>query len=558
MNRGYLMSTFHLTRLRRIFGASVLAACTATAASAADRAIIVMDASGSMWGQIDGKTKIEIARETMGGVLGSLPAELELGLIAYGHRDKGLCSDIEEIVAPAAGNRQAIADAVNKLNPKGKTPLTDAVRQAAQSLRYTEDKATVILVTDGIETCEADPCAVATELEAAGVDFTAHVVGFGLTEEEGQKVACLAENTGGKFIQAKDASELGAALTEVAAAPAPAPEPAPEPVAVTENVKVAVFLAPGVPIARDAFIEFKAVDASGNLAERSAWYGYETKPVVRFVEPGKYRLTVRQDRVEVNEDIELTADAVTEREIVLNAGEITLFVAPDEGAKPDDRAYVEVANGDVRDYGYGSVRAVMPAGELTLTGKIGEAEVKETFALAAGQQVEHTLVAAAGRVTMTAVYADGGPKVEDGSLYMEILSGKKKLDGSRDNFGYGYGATGDHMVPPGDYVVVAKLGAAKAEVPVTVEANALSEVVININAGVLAVKVPGANSIEIVDAKPDLAGNRKSYFFSYTDDMQETLPPGDYMVVAKFEGDRAPVEKTVTVKLAERTEETIE
>jgi Ca-activated chloride channel family protein len=84
----------------------------------------------------------------------------------------------------------------------GKTPLTEAVRRAAAELKSTEEKATVILITDGIETCEADPCALGAELEASGVDFTAHVVGFGLTaEEEGKAVACLAENTGGKYIR---------------------------------------------------------------------------------------------------------------------------------------------------------------------------------------------------------------------------------------------------------------------------------------------------------------------------------------------------------------------
>ena len=56
---------------------------------AADRAIIVLDASGSMWGQIDGRPKVEIARETLRTVPQSVPADMELGLMAYGHRRKG-------------------------------------------------------------------------------------------------------------------------------------------------------------------------------------------------------------------------------------------------------------------------------------------------------------------------------------------------------------------------------------------------------------------------------------------------------------------------------------
>ena len=199
----------------------------AGSAQAADRAIIVLDGSGSMWGQIDGKPKLEIARETLKSVLPTLPGDLELGLMAYGHREKGNCQDIELVVPPAAGSAGAIADAAAGLKFLGKTPLSEAVRQAAEALRYTEDKATVILITDGIETCNADPCALGNELETSGVDFTAHVVGFGLSREEGRQVACLAENTGGRYIQAKDEGELRDALTTtVAAKPAPKEEKA--------------------------------------------------------------------------------------------------------------------------------------------------------------------------------------------------------------------------------------------------------------------------------------------------------------------------------------------
>ena len=71
---------------------------------AADRAIIVLDASGSMWGQIDGRPKVEIARETLRTVLQTVPSDMELGLMAYGHREKGSCEDIELVVPPAAGS----------------------------------------------------------------------------------------------------------------------------------------------------------------------------------------------------------------------------------------------------------------------------------------------------------------------------------------------------------------------------------------------------------------------------------------------------------------------
>lgn len=200
------------------------------ASAQAPATVIIMDGSGSMWGQIEGRPKLEIARETARTVLSSIPDELSLGLMAYGHRIRGDCTDIEMVVPPASGSSAAIADAVDKMRFQGKTPLSRSVELAAEALRSTEGPATVVLVTDGIETCEADPCAVAASLESSGVDFTAHVIGFGLSAEDGAQVSCIAENTGGRFIQVSDAGSLADALAatvagepmEVAAEPEPA------------------------------------------------------------------------------------------------------------------------------------------------------------------------------------------------------------------------------------------------------------------------------------------------------------------------------------------------
>ncbi|MEO0399280.1 MAG: VWA domain-containing protein [Pseudomonadota bacterium] len=196
---------------------------TSAEAVAAEDAMLVLDASGSMWGQIDGEAKIFIAKRVVGGLLDRLPAERRLGLVAYGHNRKGDCADIEQI-APLGADRAVIRTAVDGLNPKGKTPLTDAVQFAAEQLRYTEEKATVILVSDGIETCERDPCAVGAALEQAGVDFTAHVIGFDVAEVQDQaQLQCLAENTGGRYLNASSADELSEALEETVAAPTPEP-----------------------------------------------------------------------------------------------------------------------------------------------------------------------------------------------------------------------------------------------------------------------------------------------------------------------------------------------
>ncbi len=204
-------------------------------AAANENVMVVFDGSNSMWGQIDGTAKIEIARGVMDNLLGEWVEERNVGLMAYGHRRRGDCSDIEMLVQPGAQSRQSILDQINGITPRGRTPLTDAVEQAARALSYEDQPATVVLISDGLESCERDPCALAEALEKGGVGFTAHVVGFGLTDDaDASSLACIAENTGGQYITAGNADELGAALSTVGTAvaeaePEPAPEPEPEP-----------------------------------------------------------------------------------------------------------------------------------------------------------------------------------------------------------------------------------------------------------------------------------------------------------------------------------------
>lgn len=175
-------------------------------------AIIVLDASGSMWGQVNGEAKIEIARRVIRKLVTKLPENIHLGLVAYGHRKKGDCSDIQLLIEPGKIDRKRFIDVVDNITPKGMTPLTSAIEFAAENLAFKEQKASVILVSDGKETCDRDPCSAAQKLEKLGVDFTAHVVAFDLSEKDAKSIECIAKETGGSFLTANDAGTLADAL----------------------------------------------------------------------------------------------------------------------------------------------------------------------------------------------------------------------------------------------------------------------------------------------------------------------------------------------------------
>jgi len=202
--------------LSMCFGFVLLLSLGVAQASTATTAhmVLILDASGSMWGQIDGKAKIQIAKDVMTGLVDEIPANFETGLMVYGHRRKGDCKDIEMVVPVGSHNAAAIKAKIQSISPKGMTPLSDSVRQAAQALRYTEQRATVILVSDGLETCDKDPCALASELAMSGVDFTVHVVGFDISKEDQGRLRCLADRTGGLFLAADNAGSLRKALSK--------------------------------------------------------------------------------------------------------------------------------------------------------------------------------------------------------------------------------------------------------------------------------------------------------------------------------------------------------
>ncbi|RWQ86865.1 MAG: VWA domain-containing protein [Mesorhizobium sp.] len=552
--------------LARSLAAAILLLWMTTPGLAADRVVIVLDASGSMWAQIDGKPKLEIARESLRTVLQSVPADKEIGFMAYGHREKGSCEDIELIVPPQAGSAGAVSAAADSLKFIGKTPLTAAVKQAAEALKYTEDKATVILITDGLETCNGDPCALVKELKAAGVDFTVDVVGFGLTADEGRQVACLADNTGGKYIQASDEQALQNALVEtIAAAPAPAPEPAPapqpapalEPEKPEFNFVPTVVLAEGGdPVTDGNSWEIYKASSDGT---RGDYVTTEYGAYKGNLEPDDYIIVARDGEARTEQKLKVEAGQVYKPLFALNAGTLIIHPRPSEGADVADGAAVVIAypGVDTPPTYYGDTKVVLPAGDQKVTVTIGHGEVTETISLTAGRVIDKDIIVGVGHVVANAYYVAGGDKADGSGIGFKVFKAKKKIDGTREEVTYAYGPDSKFDLPPDDYVLMATVDLAVAEQPFSVKAGENQDLKIAINAGVLAITAPGASKIEIFDPKKDINGNRKSLGYAYDEKYQAALPAGDYAVVSE-KLDNSSRESTVTIKAGERAELTVQ
>ena len=175
--------------------------------------MIVFDASGSMAGNtvqglFSDVTRIDEVRKALGQVLPAATKFRKVGLITYGPGPYLQCNVALDF-RPMPNAAQQIMSVVNALNPAGKTPLVKAVELAAEVLDYRSTRGTVVLLTDGEETCGGAPCALGKSLKANG-RLTVHVVGYQLKNfrwtgaQSFLDVKCLAEETAGLYITAKN------------------------------------------------------------------------------------------------------------------------------------------------------------------------------------------------------------------------------------------------------------------------------------------------------------------------------------------------------------------
>ncbi|MEP1587037.1 MAG: VWA domain-containing protein [Tateyamaria sp.] len=219
----------------RILGSLILSALYATSAGATDNcaadAMVVFDGSGSMaemgFNDIN-EPRIFEARRAISDTIPEIAERRRLGLVVYGPMGVDECTGVDLRFPPMLDAARPVIDAVNSLEPSGSTPLTDAVKLAAETLDYQSRPAAIVLVTDGKETCGGQPCILATDLANEGADTTVHVIGFKVrgsffswdrdTDNDynvSESVArCLADRTGGTYTSAETLDQLIAALRE--------------------------------------------------------------------------------------------------------------------------------------------------------------------------------------------------------------------------------------------------------------------------------------------------------------------------------------------------------
>jgi len=157
-------------------------------------------------------------RSALSQVLPSATRFRRVGLVTYGPGPYNQCN-VQVDMKPIANAAKPIMRAVNSLVPAGKTPLTQAIEEAAEALDFRNKPGVVVVVTDGEETCGRSPCDLAKKLHDEAAQLTVHVIGFrysGFSWTGGgnsvMDLMCIADQNNGLYIKANDEGELVDAL----------------------------------------------------------------------------------------------------------------------------------------------------------------------------------------------------------------------------------------------------------------------------------------------------------------------------------------------------------
>ena len=204
-----LFATLALAHVSMALPGTALSQTNAATAQFADlpQAMLVMDFSSSMWGSVNGEAKFQVLNDIVDRNFDEWSQSLELGLLAYGHRRKGDCRDIELAFRPGEAQSRTLRKWVTSQRPVGKTPLGNSLVTAASFFNNKGQDANLIVLSDGIESCGVDPCRIIRDLQANGAKMTAHVIGFDLNARDAGEIRCIADLTGGTYVDANRADQ---------------------------------------------------------------------------------------------------------------------------------------------------------------------------------------------------------------------------------------------------------------------------------------------------------------------------------------------------------------
>lgn len=618
-------------RTRRA-GLTVLACLMASlmAATAQDgrpqpSTVLIFDGSGSMWGKIEGERQIKLAmaRDAVKAALAKLPGQsMQLGLMSFGHRRQADCSDVQVIAPPEPSTpdelEQRIVTPLEKLNPKGKGPLTTALKEAARQLSKASGPRSIVLIHDDPDNCQQDPCAALTEMQQAAPGVVVHVVGLGLKPEDSTRYQCLTTPTGGRHVDAQDAARIATGIGEVmqlallgategapmsaaatpqAKSPPPPARTAPTAPAVIPPGPPAIELAqegpPGIRlralVGKDRFAANLSVHwtVSPDQGRRDAVVtDVDGADAVLPMPSGTYKVRAVSGLVQAETAVTVGAKGQVLAQVAFDAGEIrikaplaadaTVIVAeraasaslPDPAAKT--AATQNLLGRRLGVWPHGQTSLLVPAKPLALV--LEQAELRSVWPIeiAPGQVRELDVGQTGGRVTLDLLASVGGPQAAslpfaNQAVVFTLEEDDPDAPNGRREIARSASPAAEFVVAPGTYVVAASRGPIETRDRINVVAGeivrrslplAASRLVLGAKLGRTATMPSDRPEDSFVVTKLDVG--RDASFLLQGPAAVVDVPPGRYRVEARRNNAAIKAEQIIEIRAGEFKAVTLE
>lgn len=156
----------------------------------------LFDASQSMYARWQSDTRFEVAKKLLSDMVDSLDKipNVQLAMRVYGHTKKFPpqdCDDTRLEVPFDVSNASAIKKKLKEISPSGTTPIARSLEECGKDFPEDPARNIIIIITDGIEECNGDPCAVSLALQRKGIVLKPFIIGLGLGKDNLESFNCV-------------------------------------------------------------------------------------------------------------------------------------------------------------------------------------------------------------------------------------------------------------------------------------------------------------------------------------------------------------------------------
>jgi Ca-activated chloride channel family protein len=533
--------------------AAVMAA-TGAKASEPPSVVVIVDASRSMWGTIEGsrQTKLALVREALRPGLGKIGQQTRVGLAAFGHRRPGDCADVEVIRAPEQLDIDRIMTPLDQLSPRGVGPLTLALREAAKSLPRDSGRRSLLLIHDDADNCQPDVCAAAAELRTAGI--TVHVIGIAAKAADMAKMVCLPQATGGRHFNAQNAEQAAIFIDEAlrmaggTAGPdlmastgstgtvvPPAPIPASGPTALHLRAQLAANTEP-------VSLPLRWIVSAEAQPDVTLFDAVATNPAVPVV-PGRYIVEVHDALVSARQTVAVRDNRPAGVPVILGAGAVRVRATVQKTGALLNDAIISIsqaggAGTPLAILKTGETLTLLPPGRFVVRAELGLVQAEETVAVTAGKAAPVDLRLNIARLQLTTSGRDG---ILLEAPIFSIARDDPDVPGAGGKRGKREVARSaarqaEFVLPPDTYYVIARQGSIEASAQVAIGPGEVKKHALTVQAGRLALSTkplgPRADPVSYTVERIDDPG-QESVSTSRAEPLL-LLPSGRYRVEGRY------------------------